>query len=347
MKMGVCVACVMAVVLVTEVVSSQAADATPGATPGAPRKRVPVTVSVEGVVAGVDGQADELVYERLDYGPRAGSRHKLSELNWDISGIAMGGAAVSVVRGRLSVRGQALFALTEGNGEMEDYDWFVFDQPDNWTHRSISDVDVDQGWQADLQGACRLLQKSRFDVSALVGFRSVAWKWSNHGGDYVYSSLGADEAEPGYANEMPDASAVRDLVWTDDSDTVGIRYEQRYWVPYVGVLANAKLGLLEIGGHVVGSPFAQAEDADDHLLRQMRYEGSFSGGNYFAYGVTVRVALGTRLFVRAEVEGQTFQEMDGDVTIYDLASGESGTMVDGGAVALRSVSGSMAVGYTF
>lgn len=342
MKMVVGVSCVLAVLL-SAVVPVQAADATPGVA----AKRQPLAVTVEGIVSGVDGQANEYVYTDLDYGPRAGSRHKLSELNWDISGVAMGGAAVSVARGRLSVRGQILFALTEGSGEMADYDWFLYDQPDSWTHRSVSEVIVEEGWQGDVQGAFRLLQKSGFDLSALVGFRSITWEWSDQGGDYVYSSLGSDDPQPGYSEEQADATAVRDLVWTDDSDTVGIRYEQKYLIPYLGVAAKLNVGRLDLGGYVIGTTLVEAEDTDDHLLRSLRYTGSFSGGNYFAYGVTARVALGARMFVRAEIEGQEVDEMIGDVTIRDLTSGESGTIEDGGAVSLKSTSAALAVGYAF
>lgn len=343
MKTVVCAVCMFMVMLLSGLVPVQAADAKSGA----PRKRPPMTLSVEGIVSGVEGQANEYVYADIDYGPRAGSRHKLSELNWDISGIAMGGAALSVARGRLSVRAEVLAALTEGNGQMADYDWFLYDQPDAWTHRSISDAIVEQGWQADLQGAFRVFEKSGFELSALAGLRGVSWKWSDRGGSYVYSSLGADEPSPGYSSEQADPTAVRDLVWTDDSDTVGIRYEQQYLIPYLGAAAKLVMGRFDLGGHFVASSFVQAEDTDDHLLRGLRYNGSFSGGNYFAYGVTARVALGTRLFVRAEVEGQQIQEMVGDVTIHDLASGESGTIADGGAVSLKSASASMAVGLTF
>jgi outer membrane protease len=311
--------------------------------------RAPVTLTVEGRIAGVSGSADEKVYATIVYGSLAGERHKLSELNWDLSGVAMAGMAVTLEVKRLLLRASVLNAVTEGDGQMADYDWFLYDRPDFWTHRSVSDVSVDQGWQVDLQGAVRLIQASGVEVAAMAGLRGMTWEWSNSGAEYVYSSLGVADGFPGsgYSWEQTDPDAVRDLVWTGASGTTGIRYEQQYWIPYAGVTATYTAGRFQLEGHLMASGFVMAEDIDYHLFRGLRFNGRFSGGDYFAYGVSARMRVGARAFVRAEVEGQEVREMIGDMTIKDLETGRRVTVHDSAGLALQSTAATMAVGLRF
>jgi outer membrane protease len=311
--------------------------------------RAPVTLTLQGLVAGVSGGANERVYTTIGYGSLAGNRHKLSELNWDISGVAMAGMAVTLEGKRMLLRISVLNAVTDGDGQLADYDWFLYDRADFWTHRSVSDVSVDEGWQVDFQGAVRLIQKSGVEVAALAGLRGMTWKWTDSGADYVYSSLGVTDGFPesGYSWEQIDPSAVRDLTWTDASGTTGIRYEQQYWIPYAGLAATFTTGRFQLGGHFMASGFVQAEDIDDHLFRGLRFNGRFFGGNYFAYGFSARMRVGARAFVRAEVEAQEVREMIGDMTIRDIETGLRGTAQNSAGLALQSTTATMAVGLTF
>ena len=93
----------------------------------------------------LNGEANEHVF---DYETADGSRRQLSRLDWDLKNVVMGGVNFSVrplnmVRGidvgpdltfntanGLTINFGYWSALTEGNGEMEDYDWLNVNSTD-------------------------------------------------------------------------------------------------------------------------------------------------------------------------------------------------------------------------
>lgn len=77
---------------------------------------------------------------------------------------------------KLTVNGGWWTALTEGSGEMEDYDWLDYGSPD-WTHYSLSEVDVTEGYIFDLNVAWDLWSQKDMTVRAQAGYKQTGWTW--------------------------------------------------------------------------------------------------------------------------------------------------------------------------
>ena len=307
-------------------------------------------VRVEAAVAGarVDGTSYERVYEQITYGRLAGRTHKLSELVWDIRDVygIRGTVALQSWDERLEIRATLFSALTAGDGEMVDYDWFLYDRPDFWTHRSRSTVDLDYGLDADVHGTYRFLERGPVMLSAMVGIRALAWKWTDHGIDFSYSTLGDPSGEPteGYTYEQIDPTALRNFNGPDSS--TGIIYEEQFLIPYVGIGIGITDGRMRADAHVAYSGLVAAEDRDQHLLRDppIEYKGSFNTGTYVAYGVSATFDLTERLFVSAAFEQQSIAEIRGDISVSSPGDSFSATAANAGGIEHDSREASLALG---
>jgi outer membrane protease len=299
------------------------------------RRRVRLEAAVAG--AWVDGASYERVYDRIAYGRLAGRTHKLSELVWDIRDVygVRGTIALMTWDERLEFRATLFSAVNAGDGGMVDYDWVLYDRPDFWTHRSRSTVDVDYGFDADLRGAYRFLGRGPVTLAAMLGIRSIAWKWTDHGVDYSYSTLGDPFGDPseGYTYEQVDPTAVRDFNGRDSA--TGVIYEEAFLVPYVGLAVGIREGRFRADAHVTYSELVAAKDRDQHVLRDppLVFKGTFDSGTWLAYGVSIACDLTPRLFVSAAYEQHTIEEIRGDVSVS--VAGESGVATAANAAGIE------------
>ena len=95
-------------------------------------------------------------------------QHKLSELNWDISGVYMLGLGGSVAPlSWLKLNGDVWFKLNKGDGSMRDYDWLFLGE--QYTLYSRSDnLDVTRGIKVDVNSELTFYEylKKHLDLSA-------------------------------------------------------------------------------------------------------------------------------------------------------------------------------------
>jgi outer membrane protease len=318
------------------------------AQPALPATGVDFTFSADAGAARMDGTSYERVYVTVNRGALRGSDHKLSELVWDLEGVygARASFAFSIWR-RFELRASAFCALTEGTGGMVDYDWFLYDRPDYWTHRSRSTVDLDNGLDIDVRGLVHIVRNQFVTLDGTCGWRHMALEWSDRGVDYVYSSLGSGSAMPsvGYTHEQPDPGALRDISGTDNR--VGILYEQDYLLPYVGMGCGLRWKRLQASAEIAYSPAVAATDRDRHVLRERIFEGSFSGGTYLSLKQSIAVSLPRRFFVSASCEWQRIYEFRGSMAAYDEDGNFLGEDEDGASVEHMSRQVTVAVGAAF
>lgn len=277
-----------------------------------------------------DGQAKEHVY---DYETADGSRRQLSRLDWDLKDIVMGGANISIrpanmVKGIDIAKGLTFNtangltinfgywnALTEGSGEMEDYDWLDTSSTD-WTHYSLSDVDVTEGYILDLNVAWDFMQweKQIVDLTGRVfaGYKQNGWTWEDSGRYLLYPEYG--------------------YVPQDLNGENMINYEQEFRMPYLGVGLDATFDLkpieLTASCRVTYSPLVEATDWDDHLAREIHFKEEFEEGEMLGFGFDLRCAFTQGLldgvFLAAAFDVQTIDLIIGDMEYYDASTGERG-----------------------
>ncbi|MBP7831181.1 MAG: omptin family outer membrane protease [Kiritimatiellae bacterium] len=280
-----------------------------------PTKEKPQAFSLRGSVGFLQGEAGELVYEpELD-------NYKLSELQWDLSGLVMGGAVFSGAAGKFGFNAGFWVAANKGDGEMKDYDWFVPGM--DWTDYSRSDVDVESGYSLDINANYLLVRRPQVGLRALVGYKRDYWEWTDYGREFVYSVYG-----------------FRDYVGNFDGQNV-IDYQQTFDIPYVGLNLDGRAGSLGWNAYALYSPIVSAEDKDHHILRELHFEESFDGGDFYAVGVSATYRITPQLFLSGAVDYQDIPEFQGDMTIVE--SGE--TYEDSAGISNNHVMFSLALGW--
>lgn len=228
-------------------------------------------------------------------------QHKLSELNWDISGVYMLGLGGSIAPlSWLKLNGDVWFKLNEGDGSMRDYDWLFLGE--QYTLYSRSDnLDVTRGIKVDVNSELTFYEylKSRF--FGVLGFKYDTWKWTAYGGVFNYFGF------TGTFDEVP-----------------GITYEQDFYAPYLGLGFSSSLSQTPItfSGRVIYSPYVWGDDKDQHHMRDLVFEEDFDSGTMFGVDVAGAYNFTDHFSVLLSYQYQKYQEMKGGTTITDLTTGE-------------------------
>lgn len=276
-------------------------------------------LSVRGGVVYQQGEAREIVFD---------GTHKLSELIWDITGLVYAGGSASLSLGSgLQVNAGYWTAINEGDGEMQDYDWYIVGA--DWTHFSDGRVDINEAHTFDINGTLRFLDFDGVAIYAIGGFKQMYWDWSQFGGRYIYSVNG-----------------FRDARGTSPDDENGINYDQTFDIPYVGVGASLQLGALRGSGYLIYSPFVQAEDNDEHVLRELYFTETFENIDYLGAGVEAVLELGEAFFVSGALDVHSIPEARGDTEIRD-ADGNYTFNPDSAGIENTAVSASVMAGLRF
>lgn len=267
-----------------------------------------LAVSVQASVGLVNGAAQENVYSSV-----GGGRYHLSELDWDIRNVVMVGGEVSVaIKQTVWLNAGLWGAATQGNGQMNDWDWLLETPGSPWTDWSRSTVDVTKAWLLDLNANVELMRFGALGLRGIVGYKYNTWTWEDHGSQHIYST---DPTTPG---------GFRNDVRADPPDT-GVIYEQDINIPYVGVGANYVTGRWTLDAYALYSPFIFATDYDQHLLRDLTFKEDFNGGQYFGAGLRGTCTFLTRGYATLGLDGQIIPETYGNSKVTDTLTGETQT----------------------
>jgi outer membrane protease len=280
------------------------------------------TLSLQGSLGLAQGEAREVVY---DY-DEVGRRVKVSELIWDIENVVMLGGTLSAKIGqRYKLEGTFRMAVTEGEGQMENFDWLS--EGSDWTDFSLSDVEVKDTYSFDLRASAEFYRRQSVGLSAVLGYRQDHWGWEDQLLRWIYSTDG-----------------FRDDIGEGDGST-SITYEQTFFIPYAGLALTLQNGPFsgEVFFHY--SPFVTAEDDDLHLLRETRFQVEADGGDYYGFGLRGTYAITPRWSVGVAAEWQIIEELIGDTTLTD----PDGTIVveDSGGISSDWALFSVSLGYRF
>ena len=285
----------------------------------------------------LDGEAKEHVFDNDVY---PGSRYQVSRLDWDLKDVAMGGGSASVrpLNGygfwdALSLNAGGWLALTEGNGEMDDYDWLYPELSPDWSDYSLSDVDVTEGYVLDLNATWDFVQQPDLTVRGIVGYKQNGWTWEDRGLYAIYSTYGFRDTYLDFGGEN------------------GINYEQEFRMPYLGASADWTFGAFTLSGYATYSPIVEATDWDEHVYTETSYKETFEDGDMLGLGAEIRYDFARGFldgaFVSAALDYQQIDLIVGDMEYVDATTGEVGGGEDLAGIENEYLALSLGVGMRF
>lgn len=258
-----------------------------------------VVVSGRMSIGYLHGESNEYVYvPEID--------HTLSELNWklkDVWVLGLGGSFAPL--SWLNFNADIFFKLNDGDGTMNDYDYFIRDF--QYTHHSNhQQVDLTKGLMFDINAEMTFYEYDKSKFYGIVGFKHDTWEWEAYGGTYMYSSY-----------------YLYDTVGTFD-DVKGITYEQEFYAPYLGLGFESSLSQTPItfSGRVIGTFWAWGEDKDQHHLRSLVFEEEFDSGTMFGFDLAARYNFTDNFSVSLSYRYHKYSNMEGETTITDITTGE-------------------------
>jgi len=270
------------------------------------------------------GEANEHVF---DYENPDGSRRQLSRLDWDLSEIFMAGGQVSVTLLKdFSFNGGFWAALTEGNGEMDNYDWLDISSSEP-SHYSLSEVDVTEGYIFDFNGAYEFLNRDGWSLHGMLGYKQNGWTWTDRAVYLIYPDYGPDPVMLGGENT--------------------IDYEQEFQMPYLGARAQIDLKGLSLSAYINYSPMVTATDWDHHIARMIYFKETFESGEMLGAGAKIQYPIKKNMFVTASVDYQSVDLIVGDMEALDYSIGEVFFSEDSAGIENEYVAFSVGIGYLF
>ncbi len=257
------------------------------------------SISVEPIIGYLRGSSGEYVYNTSN------RNQKLSQLDWNINALAVGGRVAIRPLDWLTVRGR-LWATVSSGGDMTDYDWLAgYFGKDSWTHRSVHpDTELAKAWQGDVSLAMSYYADEDLALTVLAGYRHYDVKYNSRGGSFVYSSF-----------------AFRDTVGSFPDGQLAITYRQVWQTPYLGLGANYNGENWTVGVEVIGSPFVMARTRDNHVLRNTVFTDDFDMSGMVGVSAGVEYRFSPILSVTGRVEYQKYFETKGGTTIQDNSTG--------------------------
>lgn len=262
-------------------------------------KGCPVPMTFTASVEYIRGTSNEYVFD-------SATGQKISQLDWDLEDIVMaGGVLTARVASRLQLNLGVWTAVNQGNGHMVDLDW---DPPrsSDWSHWSLSPIILEKGYMIDFNAAIPLDVTRQITLSPLIGFKFDNWKWVDQGGEFIYSRSGGWRNHTG---SFPDQE--------------GIRYEQRFFVPYLGMNLGIHHKQFFANAYVKGSFWAWSRAEDQHLNRSLRFKDTVKNQSYIGTGVEVGWHMTEQWFLLLGYDFQKFITTRGDSWGYDASDGSS------------------------
>lgn len=172
-----------------------------------------------------------------------------SELEWplDVWLARVGGSMV--IKKKIMVNASLKKNLSDPNDNMKDSDWITESNPSQLDIYSESEIS---------------------DFEALIFNADVDWIFFNSDVVSLYAGLGflyQDFEYEGKGLFETYPSTLPGVEFQGDG-RVGITYDITYTIPYFKIGTDLKFSKFTLAGSFAFSPFVEAEDTDNHLLRE-------------------------------------------------------------------------------
>lgn len=152
--------------------------------------------------------------------------------------------------------------ISSPDDQMIDNDWITASNPGQLDVYSNSDISEFEGYEFDINSKYRFLGRESWSLNAGVGYIYQNWQYTANlvqqyspSGQTGYDYLG---------NGLPT-----------------IRYKIEYNIPYIQIGGKVNLGeRFSLESNISYSPLVNAEDADQHLLREKVNQGDLEGTSW-------------------------------------------------------------------
>ncbi len=252
------------------------------------------------------GELNEYVYV-----PEIPKKYRLSGLVWDVDSLLMGRVGGSMqYKEWLTLTVDSWLKLSDGSGYLNDYDWLIVGE--DWTHWSKSDADVTSASIFDVSANIEFFRKYNYILRGIVGFKRDHFEIVANGGKFIYSTYNFRDT----TGKLPGVP--------------GVTYEQTMTAPYIGLgFSAAFTNNIALSGRAIYSPFAEGEATDHHHLRNLVVKDEVSGGDMFAFDLSVDWAFQHNLVWNVSTGFQQYNNATGDSVYSFNDTGEVVTHEDG------------------
>ena len=230
-----------------------------------------------------EGLFNEIVY---DYHSSVGE-YKLSHLYWEMKNLITAGPAITLKWHRLQVELSYLFPVTEGRGNMYDYDWLgkttgymvlgVGVSEDEWTHYSKSKVAIERYRQLDTALIWNFYKNSLIHINSGFELDYLSIRWEDTPISYIYSTPTAD----GYKANEGTFTASNAINYDFYSLSPNYSIQMLLTLP-AGFLLRAKAAY---------SPFSWRETWDEHMLNNNGAGTAYNDIFHFTHQLQTSLAV--------------------------------------------------------
>jgi len=279
------------------------------ALPAAADGTLPFSISAGARFGAFYGVANEYVYD-----PAISAGYKISQLVWPLEPMIYSGAALSVdtavgVFITLDVR-QGFAGVA---GTMTDSDFLNGDGVR--TNYSQSDSYAERANLLDLRAGWDFYRTGSLSIGAFGAFSYMDLKWSARDGYYQYPP----QANPPYTPWSSSETKVP-LYGT------GIVYETAYGGGSIGLRVRwAFADAFSLDGSFAFTPILDCSTEDNHLLRQLDFYSSLSGGFMIEPRIAVTWTFLSRASLRLEVGYRYAWNLKGDLTSVNTGTSDFST----------------------
>jgi hypothetical protein len=183
--------------------------------------------------------------------------------------------------------------ISSPDDQMIDQDWLTASNPSQLDVYSNSNLTEFEGYEFDINAKYKFLHGEGWSLNGGLGYIYQNWQYTaNLVEQYSPSGL------PGYYY-LGDGSP-------------GIRYKLEYSIPYMQIGGMVNLGTqFSIESNVSYSPLVDADNVDQHLLREKVNTGSLEGSSWM-FNVKGKYDFGEHWFMTASYD---FKQMETDGTM--------------------------------
>lgn len=255
------------------------------------------SITVSTSLGWLGGESKEYVYD-------ADTGRKVSELNWKINN-------TSIIKGDISwdplswltLNASGWTTLASSGAGMDDYDWLDASQS-HWTHWSNSpNTRLNHANEFDLNAKAWLLKYSNYKIGTVVGYQQTRFSWTAFGGHYQYDN-GND------VGDFPERKR-------------GIGYQQKFSMPYLGLVGSYRYRDIEFNALLKFSPWVEAKDNDEHYMRDLSFREKNSGSNYYSASVDIGYYVTPNAKVFSGFTWSKYSKGKGGTEIIDHTNGSS------------------------
>lgn len=229
------------------------------------------------------------------------SGRKISELNWKSKN-------ATIIKGDfswdpllwLTLNAKGWTTISSSKAKMDDFDWQNASQAHwtDWSHSSNTNLNYANEFELNIKAW--LIKENFHKAGAVIGYQQNRFSWTAFGGHYQYNN----------GNDVGDFP----------SRSRGIGYQQKFSMPYFGLVGGYRYKDFEFNGLLKFSPWVIAEDNDEHYMRNLTFREKTSESKFYSASVDAGYYISPNVKLFTELTWSRFALGKGGSQIIDHAN---------------------------